>query len=90
MTTAVFYDLTPREWSNLVRGWSEKENRREQGAWERVRWQTAVLINPHTKKRIKPKDLMVFPWETQPKVHKMWTRGEILDAINTRKRGKPQ
>lgn len=34
-------------------------------SWEQVRWQTAALLNVHTKKgqSIKPKDLMTFPWE---------------------------
>jgi len=90
-----FYDLLPREWQNLVSGWSEQQNRKEQSDWERTRWMTTILLNPHTKKRIKPKDLIVFPWETEPKKgRKVWTRGEILDGINERKQrakdnGKP-
>jgi len=81
-----FYDLLPREWGNLVEGWNERQNRKEQAEWERIRWQTTILINPHTKKTIKAKDLIVFPWEKQPKKNKkVWTRGEILDAINRRK-----
>jgi hypothetical protein len=82
----VFYDLLPREWTNLVDGWNQKENRREQSEWERTRWMTTVLLNPHTKKRIKPKDLIVFPWENKlKKDRKVWTRGEIIATINERK-----
>ena len=79
----------------MVSGWSEQQNRKEQSDWERTRWMTTILLNPHTKKRIKPKDLIVFPWETEPKKgRKVWTRGEILDVINERKQrakanGKP-
>ena len=79
-----FYDLTPREWSNLVHGFNELENRKEQSEWERIRWQTTILLNPHTKKRIKSKDLIIFPWETEAKERKVWTKGEVLDAINQR------
>jgi len=83
---SAFYDLLPREWTNMVNGWSELENRKEQTEWERTRWQTTILLNPHTKKRIKAKDLIVFPWEAQDKKkHKVWTRGEILAEINERK-----
>jgi len=47
---------------------------------------TTILLNPHTKKRIKAKDLIVFPWEKEAKKdRKVWTRGEILDVINQRK-----
>ena len=81
-----FYDLLPREWANMVNGWNEKQNRKDQSEWERVRWQTTILLNPHTKKSIKAKDLIVFPWESQTKKeHKVWTRGEILAEINERK-----
>ena len=81
-----FYDLLPREWANLVDGWNERQSRKEQTEWERTRWMTTILLNPHTKKRIKAKDLIVFPWEKEAKKdRKVWTRGEILDVINQRK-----
>lgn len=81
-----FYDMLPREWGNLVSGWNEKQNRLEQGNWERTRWMTTILLNPHTKKRIKATDLILFPWEKEPKKNrKIWTRGEIIDVINQRK-----
>jgi hypothetical protein len=81
-----FYDLLPREWENMVSGWNEKQNRKEQTQWERTRWIATILLNPHTKKRISQRDLIVFPWEKEPKKgKKVWTRGEILDVINKRK-----
>ena len=70
----------------MVEGWNERQNRKEEADWERTRWMTTILFNPHTKKRIKPKDLIVFPWESKPKKdRKVWTRGEILEVINERK-----
>ena len=43
----------------------EIEQQRQEIEWERVRWQTAALLSPHAKKgqRIKPADLVKFPWE---------------------------
>lgn len=78
----MFYDMTPRMWRNCVEGYNERENRKEQTEWERTRWQTAVLLNPHTKKSIKARDLIVFPWEKQQKQHTIWTKGEVLEAVN--------
>ncbi len=70
----------------MVEGWNEKQNRIERMDWERTRWMTTILLNPHTKKRITGKDLIVFPWEKElKKDRKVWTRGEILDVINKRK-----
>lgn len=68
----------------MVTGYNERENRKEQSEWERTRWQTTVLLNPHTKKNIKAKDLIVFPWEKEDKEHVIWSKGEILEAVNKR------
>lgn len=74
--------MLPREWYNLVKGFNDIENRKEQSEWERTRWQTAVLLNPHTKKSIKARDLIVFPWEKQDKKHQIWSKGQVLEAVN--------
>jgi len=76
--------LTPREWTNLVTGFNERENRNQQNEWERTRWQTTILLNVHTKKTIKARDLIVFPWEAQKKKQTIWTKGEIIAVINER------
>lgn len=41
----------------------------EQFQWERIRWQTTLLLNVHTAKgrSLKPKDLIEFPWENSVK-----------------------
>jgi len=70
---------------NLVSGFNVRENRKEQGEWERTRWQTTLLLNIHTKKTIKARDLIVFPWEAKEnKKRKIWTKGEIIAVINER------
>ena len=44
------------------------ESRRDRGEWERVRWQSALILNMFAKKgkTIKPTELVVFPWEETP------------------------
>jgi hypothetical protein len=45
----------------------------QQQSWERERWSTTILVNlelPKNKK-IKPKDLTVFPWEKKHKEAKL-------------------
>lgn len=86
LSPEAFYDLTPRQWANKVSGWEAQINLIQQQEWERIRWQTTWLVNPHTKKKLSPKDLMVFPWEEKKKkAHRVWSRGEVLNAINERK-----
>tara|TARA_R110001632_G_scaffold223278_1_gene354935 strand:+ start:988 stop:1254 length:267 start_codon:yes stop_codon:yes gene_type:complete len=59
------YSLTFEEFSNAVAGKREVHEIQERSNWERTRWQTALLLNVHTKKgqKIKPRDLVVFEWE---------------------------
>ena len=53
----------------MVTGKRQSEEIRERSDWERTRWQTALLLNVHTKKgaKITPKDLAIFPWEKADK-----------------------
>ena len=69
LTPSTLYDFTFREFSNAVRGRYKSEELLDRSNWERVRWQTALLLNVHTKKgsSIKAKDLAVFPWEQSKK-----------------------
>lgn len=54
----------------------------ERANWERIRWQTCYLLSPHSgKKKIKPADLITFPWE------KVATKGSEKEAIELLKAG---
>lgn len=69
LTPDSLYDFTFREFGNAVRGRYKYQELNDRSSWERTRWQTALLLNVHTKKgvQIKPKDLAVFPWEEKTK-----------------------
>jgi hypothetical protein len=49
-----------------MQGYNNHFEQQEQTQWERIRWQTTLLLNVHTAKgkSLKPKDLIEFPWET--------------------------
>ena len=42
---------------------TEGQNR---DAWERARTVAAIIIQPHVKKKITPKQLMPLPWDKKP------------------------
>lgn len=65
-----YWDTTLRSLMNRIEGFFEMENRREQGEWERVRWQSVLILNMFAKKgrSIKPKDLVTFPWEQEKRI----------------------
>lgn len=60
---------------------TEGQNRE---AWERARTVAAIIIQPHVKKRITPKQLLLLPWDKKTKTD----RGEApkLTAEERKKR----
>ena len=52
-----------------MQGYNNQFEIQEQTQWERIRWQTTLLLNVHTTKgkSLKPKDLIEFPWENPTK-----------------------
>jgi len=67
LTPSSLYDLTFQEFSNAMAGRRFEIEMRERGEWERTRWLACLLLNPHTKKRLKPTDLATFEWEKAAK-----------------------
>ena len=89
LTPDLLYELTFREFGNAVRGRYKSEELLDRSNWERVRWQTALLLNVHTKKgtSLKPKDLAVFPWEKKNNENKSAYGFAQLKALATNKDG---
>ena len=71
--------MIPRHFFNKMTGFYELLSLKEKHEWERVRWQTAVLVNIQIPKgkRIKPTDLIEFDWDKKKK--------EVVDAPPTYK-----
>jgi hypothetical protein len=67
LNPVLLYDLTFSEFGNAMRGHYKQIEEREKADWERTRWLAAIVVNPHVKKRITPKDLATFPWEQKEK-----------------------
>lgn len=65
-----FWDMSPKVFHYKVDGFWECFDQKEKMDWERTRWLGMMIMQPHMKKgkRIKPKDLMVFPWEKKEPV----------------------
>lgn len=65
MTTAEFWNSSPIEFHYRQKGYFRKVEDLERREWERVRWQTTVIINsnPYMKETITEMELRKFPWE---------------------------
>ena len=55
---SVFYELMA-----AMKGAADAEERAYQQQWTQTRWLASLLLQPHSKKGIKPSDLCTFPWE---------------------------
>lgn len=69
MSEQEYNDTTLRRLQYRIEGFFEVESRRERYEWERVRWQSALILQMFAKKgrKIKPQDITVFPWEKEAK-----------------------
>ena len=67
LSPSAFWDCTLTELFAGVRGHRESINRQSREQWEQTRWLATSLITPHLKKgkRLKPSDLIKFPWENE-------------------------
>jgi len=85
--------MTFEEFNAAVRGKRKLIESDQREEWERVRWQSAVLLQPHISKgkRLTPQKLLRFPWEKNTK--EAPTRKELkasLERIKKRDKDKWQ
>jgi hypothetical protein len=60
-----FLDMLPKYFWRKMAGFYSLRNLKERHEWERVRWQTCLLLNVHVDKgkKIKLTDLIEFEWD---------------------------
>jgi len=61
------YDLTPRSFENKLKGFKKYNEQLSQNNWEQTRMIVHAAILPHSKNKIKPQELMPFPWDNKVK-----------------------
>ncbi len=58
-----FCRLTPEEFSYIYKAYSEREESQYRDRWERLRMLGTMVLQPYTKKSLKPKDVLTLPWD---------------------------
>jgi hypothetical protein len=73
LTPDQLYDLTPREFSNMLWGFEQLEKKRDRCEWDKFRLLATTLITPHTKKGrgVRPEQLWPFEWDKKKEETKM-------------------
>ena len=64
------YDLTPRSFNNKLVGYYNKIEQSSQNSWEQTRMIVHATFLPHSKKKVKPEEVMPFPWDKKRKKKK--------------------
>ncbi len=61
------YDMTPRSFQNKLIGFNQYREQVTQNDWERTRIIVHACLSPHSKKQLKPKQILPFPWDNKHK-----------------------
>jgi len=64
------YELTPRSFNNKLKGFSDHYNQSNQDSWEQTRTIMIACLMPHSKKKLRPTDVLPFPWDNKNKPKK--------------------
>ena len=64
-----FCAITPEEFNNIYRAYSEERTAQYQDSWERMRMLATIIIQPYAKKGLTSQKLLSFPWEKKKPEH---------------------
>ena len=70
MSLSDFERCTPLEFHSVFDAWRNRAEQIDRSEWERVRYTCMCMLQPYSKKKLRPRDVAVFPWErrSEPKV----------------------
>lgn len=63
MSVSDFCRCTPLEFRAIHEAWADNERRRERGAWERTRMQCTTMLQPYSRHKLNPEDVLRFEWD---------------------------
>ena len=63
MSLGDVYSLTVDEFSAIYEAWAEREETDRRTAWEQTRFLALCALTPYSKKKLRPEDVVHFPWE---------------------------
>lgn len=62
-----FGRCAPSEFYAAYEAWQQRELRLERGAWERMRMQCLCSLQPYSKSKLQPTDIITLPWDEEPR-----------------------
>ncbi len=65
MLMGEFLDMDFEVFRFVYKAWAEQEETRERSAWERTRVLATLCVQPYSKRRLSPKDVIPLPWDKE-------------------------
>lgn len=65
MSLSELYGLDAEEFGAIYKSYAEREEGRYRAGWEQARFVSLNILSPYTKKKLKPTDIALFPWEKE-------------------------
>ena len=87
MSVEDFCRCTPAEFQAVAEAWGKAEERRERAEWERTRMQCVCMLQPYSRNRLDPKEVLRFKWEeTEEGQEEKLSTSEIWERFEKVKR----
>jgi len=75
------YELTPRSFNNKLTGFHNIREQINQNEWEQTRLIIHACLSPHSKKRLKPTEILPLPWDKKNKPKKKIASQEHIEKV---------
>ena len=75
------YSLTPRSFNNRLKGFYKHLDQQNQNNWEQTRTIMIACLTPHSKKKLKPTDVLPLPWDGKNKPKKEIASKEHIQKV---------
>ena len=62
-----FERCTPFEFNAIAEQWQEAQDRASRTGWDQTRFLATAMLQPYSKKALKPTDAARFPWDDTTK-----------------------
>lgn len=63
MSCYEFERLTPQEFGEIYKAYHRKQDLRRKESWEQLRIIATLLLQPHLKKGMTPRDILPLAWD---------------------------
>lgn len=84
MSIQDFERCTPPQFKAAADAWSRQQERAEQTSWEQTRMLAMISNQVWSKKKLKPSDVMVFPWDMKTGVKRGTSSKERMEEVMRR------